>query len=87
MTEHEEHRGIRGPMVLTQADLDEIKRVTSGCPHGMTAQDIFKLREFLNWWEQFKSTVGGYVIKGFIILLVAIGILVAWVLNAGNVKP
>lgn len=70
-------------MALTQADLDAIKNVASCCPHGMTAEDVFKLRSFLEWWEGLKSTVGGYVVKTIIALIVAIGVLVAWITNGG----
>lgn len=70
-------------MALTKADLDAIKRVACACPHGMTAEDVFKLRSFLEWWEGTKSNVGGYVVKTILGLVVAIGILVAWITNGG----
>lgn len=72
--------------VLTEHDLEKIKQVTNCCPHGMTAEDIFRLRGFLDWWDEAKSTVGGYAIKTFVTLVIAIAILVAWVLNHGGPK-
>ena len=64
---------------LTPADIEEIKNIACRCPHGMTAQDVFKLREFLEWWDETKSQVGGWVIKIIIALVVAVGVLVAWI--------
>lgn len=69
--------------VLTPQDLEAIKSVACACPHGMTAEDVFKLRGFLDCWERAKSTVGGYVIKIFLALVAAIGILVAWITSGG----
>lgn len=87
MTEHETHyqhgQEERRRGVLTDEDLKKIKEVACACPHGMTAEDIFKLRGFLEWWENLKSTVGGLVIKVIIGLVVAIGILVAWITQGG----
>ena len=73
----------RRRMVLTEHDLEAIRRVACACPYGMTAEDVFKLRSFLGWWEGVKSSVGGYVLKGFLALVVAIGILVAWITQGG----
>ena len=73
----EEHR----QMSLTEADIDAIRGVSCQCPHGMTSKDIFRLREFLDYWDRTKSAVGGYVIKTFIILTVCIGVMVAWITN------
>jgi hypothetical protein len=64
---------------LTPGDIDDIKDIARVCPHGMTAQDVFKLREFLEWWDATKSQVGGWVIKIIIMLVIAIGVLVAWI--------
>ena len=83
VTEHESQHGHDQRMVLTQSDLDAIKKVACGCPHGMTAEDVFRLRGFLEWWEGIKSTVGDYVIKTILVLIVTIGVLVAWVTNGG----
>lgn len=69
---------------LTPADIEDIKSISRLCPHGMTAQDVFRLREFLDCWEKAKSSVGGYVIKTFIILIIAIGVLVTWITNVGK---
>ena len=66
---------------LTPADIDDIKNIARTCPHEMTAQDVFRLREFLDCWEKAKSAVGGYVIKTFIVLVIAIGVLVTWITN------
>ena len=74
------------PRALTPEDIDEIKSISCRCPHGMTAQDVFRLREFLDWWEDAKSTVGAWTIKIIITLVVAIGVLVAWITN-GTGKP
>ena len=73
MTPPSEHRN------LTPADIEEIKSIACRCPHGMTAEDVFKLREFLAWWDETKSTVGGWVIKIILALVVAVGVLVAWI--------
>ncbi len=78
---HERRAGV-----LTQTDIDKIKEATCGCPHGMTAEDAFKLRDFLECWNRAKSAVGGYVIKFILVLIAAIGILVAWITNGGG-KP
>lgn len=83
MTEYEGQHDGEQRMVLTKTDLDAIKRVACACPHGMTAEDVFKLRSFLEWWEGTKSAVGGYVVKTIIALIVAIGVLVAWITNGG----
>lgn len=83
MTEYEGQHDGEQRMALTKADLDAIKRVACGCPHGMTAEDVFKLRSFLEWWEGTKSAVGGYVVKTILALIVAIGVLVAWITNGG----
>jgi hypothetical protein len=64
---------------LTPADIEEIKAIACRCPHGMTAQDVFKLREFLEWWDSTKSQVGGWVIKIIIMLVIAVGVLIAWI--------
>lgn len=77
MAENGENSG----RLLTPADIDDIKKIARTCPHGMTAQDVFRLREFLDCWEQAKSAVGGYVIKTFIVLIIAIGVLVTWITN------
>jgi len=66
---------------LTDEDIEEIRGITCQCPHGMTSEDVFRLRDFLKWWEGAKSTVGGYVIKTVILLIVCVGILVAWITN------
>ena len=66
---------------LTDADIEELKGITCQCPHGMSSEDVFRLREFLGWWEKTKSSVGGYVIKTFILLIICIGTLVAWITN------
>ena len=71
----------KGGRSLTDADIEEIKGIACTCPHGMTAKDVFRLREFLDCWEKAKSSVGGYVIKIFIILIICIGVLVAWITN------
>jgi hypothetical protein len=74
-------QGERRERALTPADIEEIKSIACTCPHGMTAQDVFRLREFLGCWEKAKSSVGGYVIKTFIVLIIAIGVLVTWITN------
>lgn len=74
----------RRKMVLTKEDLEAIKRVTCACPHGMSAEDVYRLRDLLETYDNVKSTVGGYVIKAIAGLVVAIGILVAWITQAGN---
>lgn len=86
VTDYEGHYGPddRRRMVLTEQDLEAIKRVACACPHGMTAEDIFKLRSFLKWWEDVKNTVGGYVLKGGLALIIAIGILLAWISKGGG---
>lgn len=71
----------RSKRSLTDADLEEIKGIACQCPHGMSAHDVFRLREFLDWWDRTRSTVGGYVIKTFIVLIVAIGVMVTWITN------
>lgn len=71
----------KGGRSLTDADIEEIKGIACRCPHSMTAKDVFRLREFLDCWEKAKSSVGGYVIKIFIILIICIGVLVAWITN------
>ena len=75
--------GGRRKRVLTDDDLEAIQRIACSCPHGMTAEDVYKLRSFLSWWGDVKSAVGGYVLKGFLALIIAIGILVAWITNGG----
>jgi hypothetical protein len=89
MSEYEESRPgaeDRRKMVLTKADLEEIRRVTGCCPNGMTPEDAFKLRDFLSTWDRARSAVGGYVIKVILALVIAIAVLVAWVTNGGG-KP
>jgi hypothetical protein len=85
VTDHEDYPEFeRRKMNLTPADLDAIKQVACACPHGMTAQDVFRLRNFLDWWDRVQMGVGSVVLKVIITLVVAIGILTAWVLNAGG---
>lgn len=84
MTEYDGRHAGSHDGVLTDVDLKRIKDVACACPHGMTAEDVFKLRGFLEWWENLKSSVGGYVIKGFLALIVAIGILLAWITQGGS---
>jgi hypothetical protein len=69
----------RRARALTPEDIEEIKTIARTCPHGMTAQDVFKLREFLEWWDETKGQVGGWVIKIMLALIVAVGVLVAWI--------
>jgi len=66
---------------LTPADMDDLKELTCNCPYGMSQHDVFRLRDFLDFWEKTKSAVGGYVIKAFIMLVIAIGVLVTWITN------
>ena len=66
---------------LTPADMEDLKELTCKCPYGMSQHDVFRLRDFLDFWEKAKSSVGGYVIKVFIVLVIAIGVLVTWITN------
>lgn len=86
VTDYEGHYGPDGRrrMVLTDHDIEAIRKVACSCPHGMTAEDVFKLRSFLSWWDDIKSTVGGYVLKGGIALIIAIGVLLAWISKGGG---
>lgn len=87
MTEHE--ASYLGPedrrrMVLTEHDLEAIKRVVRACPHGMTAKDVFRLRSFLDTWDRIQMNVGGMVIKVILALVLGIGALLAWISKGGG---
>ena len=83
MTEYEgHHRGSREG-VLTEDDLKRIKEVACACPHGLTAEDVFRIRGVLDTWDRIQMSVGGVVIKVILALVVAIGVLVAWITNGG----
>lgn len=61
------------PRTLTDADIDAIRESIT-CPncHGLTPEDVYRMKGFLSWWERAKSAVGGAVLRGMVWGLMAL---------------